>query len=48
MAPPRREVRPRTPDVLRPDVPTSEESVKQTRDPDSYLLNPVLLTQMAT
>lgn len=48
MALPRREARLRTPDVLRPDAPTSVESVKQTREPDSCLPNLVLLTQMAT
>ena len=48
MALPRRGARPKTPDVLRPDVPTSEESVRQTREPDSCLLNLVLLTRMAT
>jgi hypothetical protein len=48
MALPRREVRPKTPDVLLPDVPTSEESVKQTREPDSCLLSLVLLTRMVT
>lgn len=48
MARPRREAPPKTPDVLLPDVPTSAESVKQTREPDSCLLNPVLLTLMVT
>jgi len=48
MALPRLESRPKTLDVLPPDVPTSEESVKQTREPDSCLPSLVLLTLMAT
>lgn len=48
MAQPRREARPKTPDVLRLDVLTSEESVRQTREQDSCLLNLALLTLMVT
>lgn len=40
------EVRLKIADGLFQDAPTSEESVKQMREPDSCLLNLVLLTQM--